>query len=53
MGIYVPQAVLDKDGRVLDVDLVLSEAVRDGGELVVEYGAGPTAFRSRCEVGDW
>lgn len=47
LGYYVPQSVLDKDGRVLDIDLVLSEAVADGGEVVVEYGAGPLAFRSR------
>jgi hypothetical protein len=47
LGCYVPQAVVDKDGRVLDIDQVLSEAVIDGGELVVEYGPGPLAFKSR------
>ena len=43
----MPQAVLDKDGRVLDIDLVLGEAAPDGGELVVEYGSGPLAFDAR------
>lgn len=47
LGAFVPQAVLDKDGRALDIDLVLSEAAGDGGELTVEYGAGPRAFRAR------
>lgn len=50
MGIYVPQAVLSKDGTVLDVDLVLSEAASDGDELVVEYSEGPLAFRTRSAL---
>jgi hypothetical protein len=47
-GRYVPQTVLSKDGSVLDVDLVLSEAVSDQDEVLVEYSDGPTAFRTRC-----
>jgi hypothetical protein len=47
VGALVPQAVLGRDGRPLDVDLVLSEAASDGGELTVEYGPGPLAFQSR------
>jgi regulator of protease activity HflC (stomatin/prohibitin superfamily) len=43
----VPQTVLSKDGSVLDVDLVLSEAVSDQEEVLVEYSDGPTAFRTR------
>jgi hypothetical protein len=48
LGRYVPQTVLSKDGNVLDVDLVLSEAVSDQDEVLVEYSDGPTAFRTRC-----
>eukprot|EP00882_Tetradesmus_deserticola_P008949 GHRQ01009441.1.p3 GENE.GHRQ01009441.1~~GHRQ01009441.1.p3 ORF type:complete len:101 (-),score=17.51 GHRQ01009441.1:378-680(-) len=48
MGRYVPQTVLSKDGSVLDVDLVLSEAVLDQDEVLVEYSDGPTAFGTRC-----
>ena len=47
LGALVPQAVLGRDGRPLDIDLVLSEAASDGGELVVEFGPGPLAFQSR------
>lgn len=48
-GHYVPQSVLDKEGRVLDVDLVLSEVVLAGdASLTVEYGPGPQAWRVRC-----
>lgn len=47
LGRYVPQTVLSKDGNVLDVDLVLSEAVSDQDEVLVEYSDGPTAFRTR------
>jgi hypothetical protein len=46
MGCHVPQAVL-KEGTVLDVDLVLSEVVSDGGTLHVEFGPGPLAFTTR------
>uniref|UniRef100_A0A383WE37 Uncharacterized protein n=1 Tax=Tetradesmus obliquus TaxID=3088 RepID=A0A383WE37_TETOB len=49
LGKYVPQTVLSKDGNVLDVDLVLSEAVSDQDEVLVEYSDGPTAFRTRWE----
>lgn len=47
MGTYVPQALLSKDGVILDADLVLSEIVADGDEVVLEYSEGPLAFRSR------
>lgn len=47
MGMYVPQAVLSKDGVVLDADLVLSEIVADGDEVVLEYSEGPLAFKTR------
>jgi hypothetical protein len=43
----VPQTVLSKDGSVLDVDLVLSEAASDQEEVLVEYSDGPTALRTR------
>lgn len=48
VGCYVPQAVMHRDGRLLDVDLVLSEAIEQhGGVLMVEYGSGPCAWTSR------
>jgi hypothetical protein len=36
--------------QVLDVDLVLCEALHEGEEVYVEYGAGPTPFRVRCTL---
>jgi hypothetical protein len=48
VGCYVPQAVIHRDGKVLDVDLVLSEALEQhGAVLTVEYGPGPTAYAAR------
>ncbi len=47
LGSFVPQAVLNKDGQVLDIDLVLSEVVKDGDEVYVEFSEGPLAYRVR------
>jgi hypothetical protein len=43
----VPQSVVDKDGKVLDIDLVINEVAADGDELYVEYSEGPSAYRVR------
>jgi len=46
---YVPQSVLQADGTILDVDIVLNEMLGDGDELFVEYSHGPTVFKCRWE----
>jgi len=46
---YVPQSVLQADGTILDVDIVLNEMLGDGDELYVEYSHGPTVFKCRWE----
>lgn len=50
MGTYVPQSVMTKDGKPLDIDIVLSEFISDGSELFVEYSKGPIAYKARCAV---
>lgn len=45
---YVPQSILDANGIILDVDIVLNEVFSDGAELSVEYSDGPLAFQARC-----
>lgn len=49
LGSYVPQAVLDKGGQVLDVDIVLNEVFGDGDDVHVEYANGPAAYQVRWE----
>jgi hypothetical protein len=46
---YLPITILNKDGLVVDVDLVLKEVVKDGDELYVEYGIGPQAYTAKWE----
>lgn len=46
-GCFVPQAVLNKEGQVLDADVVINQLLADGEDVFVEYGDGPAAFRSR------
>lgn len=46
---YVPQSVLQTDGTILDIDIVLNELLADGDELFVEYSKGPTVFECRWE----
>lgn len=47
MGSYVPQSVMTKDGKPLDIDIVLSEFLQNGSELFVEYSRGPIAYKAR------
>ena len=46
-GRYVPQSILDANGVILDVDIVLNEVFSDGAELSVEYSDGPLAYQAR------
>ncbi len=46
-GCYIPQAVLNKEGQVLDADVVINQLLADGEDVFVEYGDGPAAFRAR------
>ncbi|GMH35101.1 hypothetical protein BSKO_02969 [Bryopsis sp. KO-2023] len=40
---------MNKDGQLLDVDIVLNELCQDGSELHVEYSDGPLAYRARWD----
>lgn len=46
-GYYVPQSLIDREGNVLDADLVLNEVAADGDQFVVEVSEGPAAFTTR------
>lgn len=47
MGKFVPQAVLNEDGKVMDPDTILSESFEDGSSIKVTYSDGPVAFTER------
>ena len=46
-GGFVPQAVLNHEGTVLDVDSVVNELFADGDSATVRFGPGPEAFTTR------
>lgn len=46
-GRFVPQSVSNRDGQLMDVDIVLNELFEDGSELQVEYSNGPIAYQAR------
>jgi palmitoyltransferase ZDHHC9/14/18 len=48
-GGFVPQAVLNHEGTVLDVDSVVNELFADGDSATVRFGPGPEAFTTRWE----
>lgn len=43
----MPQSLIDREGNVLDADLVLNEVAADGDQFVVEVSEGPAAFTTR------
>lgn len=47
VGEFVPQAVLNEDGKVMDPDTILNEAFEDGSGIKVTYSDGPVAFTER------
>lgn len=49
-GAFVPQSVSNKDGQLLDVDIVLNEVFEEGAVLQVEYSKGPSAFQARYKL---
>lgn len=48
-GCYVPQAVLNQEGLLRDVDTVINELHQDGDVVVVQFSKGPVAFEARWE----
>ena len=48
IGKYVPQAVRDVEGTLLDIDSILNACFPDGCQLYVQYSSGPLAFQARC-----
>mmetsp|Transcript_3904 Transcript_3904/g.9377 ORF Transcript_3904/g.9377 Transcript_3904/m.9377 type:complete len:440 (-) Transcript_3904:98-1417(-) len=48
-GAYVPQAVLNQEGLIRDVDTVINELHGDGDTVVVQFTTGPEAFKSRWD----
>lgn len=51
VGRYVPQAVMNKEGKPLDIHIVLNEIFSDNDEVMVEYSNGPVAYKVRCGDG--
>ncbi len=43
----MPQAVNNRDGQPLDVDIVVNEIFDDGDEVFVEYSNGPVPYKVR------
>lgn len=48
-GTFVPQAVMNREGIVEDVDSVIRARYADGDGVVVRFGRGPEAFTARWE----
>ena len=47
-GRYVPQAINNRDGQPLDINIVINEIFNDGDEVYTEFSNGPVPYRVRC-----
>lgn len=48
-GRYVPQAINNRDGQPLDINIVINEIFNDGDEVYTEFSNGPVPYRVRWE----